>query len=233
MKKAQKDKAILLRIQGLSYNEIVERLSVSKGSLSSWLRDIEIDLCQKVRIKDKILNNRIKFLEYNIIRSKKAEGEKQSLYNKSKNEITNITKEELKLTGIGLYWAEGYKANLWKTVSFSNSDPKMIVLMMRWFREICDVKEEKFRVKLQIHDKAVVENAEKFWAEITRIPLTQFTKSTIKISKSSGLKRGNILPYGTVQIRVSDTKLLVKIKGWIDGLGALSSSPVQDVRFSI
>ncbi len=139
----------------------------------------------------------------------------------------------MKLIGVSLYWAEGYKANSWRTVCFANSDPYMISLMMRWFREICEVKEDKFRLKLQTHNNTAVRNIETFWSEITGIPLSQFTKPTIKISKSSKLKRGNTLPYGTIQIRVSETKLLTKIRGWIRGLGALSSSLVKDVRFSI
>lgn len=233
MKKIDKNRAIFLRKQGLSYNDILKKVAVSKSSLSYWLRNIKLDKAQQAELSDRILDTRGKFLEYNRLRSYRIRTEKDSLYNTSKEEIGNITEEELKLIGIALYWAEGYKANSWRTVSFTNSDPNMILLMMRWFREICQVKEEQFRLKIQIHDKTAVKRIEGFWSDITGIPLSQFTKPTIKISKSSKLKRRNRLPYGTIQIRVSDIKLFTKIRGWLRGLMALSSSPAQDVRFSI
>jgi len=220
LKRIQKDRAIFLRGQGLSYNEILKKLLVSKGSLSYWLRDIELEPIHLKQIKDKIQGNKDRFLEYNICRSNRIRKEKELLYNSSSEEIAIRNERELKLIGIALYWAEGYKANSWRTASFVNSDPRMIALMMRWFRDICRVNEEKFRLKLQIHDKKNIKKLQKFWSSVTEIPLSQFTKSTVKISKSSKLKRGNTLPYGTIQIRVSDIKLLTKIKGWIDGLGA-------------
>lgn len=226
MKKIERNKAIFLRNQGLSYNDILEKLPVSKGSLSCWLRDVKLSASHQEDIKARILNNRVKFLEYNRIRSDRIKAEKQVLYNGSRDEIRGISEQELKLIGVGLYWAEGYKANSWKTVSFTNSDPGMIALMMRWFREICKVKEERFRLKLQIHDEKAVKRVESFWSEVTQLPLSQFTKATVKISKSSKLIRGNILPYGTLQIRVSDIKLFTRIRGWIKGLEALSSSLV-------
>lgn len=224
MKKIEKHKAILLRKQDLSYRDILKELPVAKGSLSYWLRDIELNPCQRKKIDGKILNSRDRFLEYNRIRSETIKTEKQFLYNKSSSAVGIINERELKLVGIALYWAEGYTANSWRTVSFANSDPDMICLMMRWFREICKVKEERFRLKLQTHDKKDVNRLKEFWSAITGISLSQFTKSTIKISKSSKLKRGNTLPYGTVQIRVSDIRLFTKIRGWIKGLGAPSSS---------
>ncbi|TSC67048.1 MAG: Uncharacterized protein G01um101466_809, partial [Parcubacteria group bacterium Gr01-1014_66] len=37
-------------------------------------------------------------------------------------------------------------------VKFTNSDWNTIILMMRWFREVCKVPEEKFRIALHIHN---------------------------------------------------------------------------------
>lgn len=233
MKIIEKDRAVFLRKQGLSYNDILKKVPASKGSMSYWLKDIKLDTIQRADINNKVLNTRVRFLEYNRARSDRIKAEKQVLYNRSKEEIGAISEKELKLIGIGLYWAEGYKANSWRTVSFTNSDPGMIALMMRWFREICKVKEERFRLKLQLHDGKDVKRIEKFWSEVTQLPLSQFTKTTIKISRSSKMTRRNILLYGILQIRVSDIKLFTKIRGWIRGLEALSSSLAQDVRFSI
>ena len=46
----------------------------------------------------------------------------------------------------------------------------------------------------------------------------KFGKSYYGVSKSSqGKKPFNILPYGTIQIRVNNTELFHRIMGWIDG----------------
>ena len=130
-----------------------------------------------------------------------------------------LTKRELKLIGVALYWAEGYKTELARDVEIVNSDPLMIKLMMRWFREICNISEDKFKIRIQIHDASNVEESIKFWSINTGVRSGQFTKSYIKISPSSKRKIGNRHPYGVCHIRIADTDLLVKIKGWINGLG--------------
>ena len=91
--------------------------------------------------------------------------------------------------------------------------------MIRLGREICNVPEHKFRIRIQIHDPSNIEKGIKFWSLNTKVPLKQFTKAYLKVSSSSKRKIGNRHPYGVCHIRVADTDLLVKIKGWINGLG--------------
>lgn len=142
-------------------------------------------------------------------------------------DIYSISERELKLIGIALYWAEGYSKNsAWKTVSFTNSDPRMITLMMKWFRAICKVPDNKFRIRIQCYGIKRVKESERFWSRITNISLLQFTKPYTRVSPTSKKKIGNLSPYGICNIRISDISLLTKIKGWIKGLKALSSSLV-------
>lgn len=62
------------------------------------------------------------------------------------------TKErDLKIAGIMLYWTEGAKINperRWYTLDFSNSDPRMVKLFLKFLREICGINEQKLRVYL-------------------------------------------------------------------------------------
>ena len=96
--------------------------------------------------------------------------------------------------------------------------------MMKWFRETCNIPEDKFKIRIQIHDASNIKDGIQFWSRITGIPSNQFTKSYTKISSSSKGKSGNRHPYGVCHVRIANTELLVKIKGWIEGLKALSSS---------
>jgi len=112
-----------------------------------------------------------------------------------------------------LYWAEGNKT-LYPGVS--NSDPKLIKFMMDWFRRICSVPEEKFKVYLHLHSGQNELKSKRFWSEITGVPLPQFGKSYIK-REGSGHKK-NILYFGTAKICIYSKDLLYKILGWIEAI---------------
>lgn len=114
-----------------------------------------------------------------------------------------------------LYWAEGGKTQ--RMVRFSNGDPEMIKIMMAYFRNICDVDESKFRGYIHIHPHLDFRNAEKYWSNVTDIPLGQFFKTYRKQNRSS-LNKRNTLPNGVLDIYVLDTELFLKITGWARGI---------------
>ena len=226
MKALEKQQAVALRNQGLSYREIQEVVRVSRGSLGRWLRGIELGQAQQQRIHHKNLSIRRKFVEYNERKRVQTQAQKLATLQQCSQDIGNITIRELHLVGAALYWAEGSKGNLTSVVEFVNADPAMIALMMRWFRMCCQVPEQKFRARVQLHDTAQQLEAERFWSTLTGIPAEQFTRPMLKLSPSSQRKRGNSLPYGTIHIRIADVQLLTKIRGWMKGLTlAPSSSP--------
>ena len=116
------------------------------------MRTIELTESQKHRIHGKDLCARRKFVEFNAIRHKKTLAEKENIFTESSKEISGITPRELRLIGIALYWAEGYKTDRARGVEFANSDPAMIQLMIKWFQDICRVSEDKIKIRIQIHD---------------------------------------------------------------------------------
>ena len=118
--------------------------------------------------------------------------------------------------GAALYWAEGSKTKR-GVVQFSNSDPRLIQFMMRFFREICKVPKKKFRGHIGLHPHLSTKRAEKYWSGVSRIPLNQFYKTTKQQSKASKGKKDS-LPFGTFNIKICSTELFLKIKGWIEKL---------------
>ncbi len=219
MKIKEKNEAVELRKSGLTYREILNRLSVSKSSLSYWLRDIELTDGQKERIYNKDFNIRRKFIEFNELKHKQNILNKEDIFKTASGMIGDISQRELKLIGIALYWAEGYKTDRARGVEFTNSDPAMIQLMIRWFQEICGVPKNKIRIRMQSHNPENIKKCTGFWSIRTGIPVEQFTKPYIKISPTSQQKVGNLLEHGVCHIRISDSRLLTKIRGWINGLG--------------
>ena len=233
MRTLEKQQAVSLRSQGLSYREIQKVLSVSRGSLSRWLQDIELTGDQQARIHQKNVSIRRQFVESNGHRRIRRQSEKREVIERCAGNVGGLSVRELHLLGVALYWAEGCKGHLTSVVEFVNADPAMIALVMRWFRVCCLVPEQKFRARVQLHDAGRLKDVERFWSCLTGIPASQFTKPLLKLSPSSQRKRGNVLPYGTLHLRIADVHLLTKIHGWIKGLSAApSSSPAQDVSFS-
>jgi len=143
--------------------------------------------------------------------------EKKELSFKIKKRLTTNDKK-LKIAGIMLYWAEGYK-NLAKsarggTIDLANSDPQMIKVFLKFLREICGIKEDKLRVQLYCYANQNVDYLKRFWSKLTKISTAQFIKPYVredfKIEKIGKMK------YGLVHIRYSDKKLFLQIKKWTE-----------------
>ena len=215
MKLQEKKLAIILREQGLSMNEIREKIGVSKSSVSLWVRNIQLtdkqkkELSQKGLTKESIEKRRKTRLTRENVR-------RQIIIDSARKEIKAISEQHLKLIGIALYWAEGGKASR-NTVCLSNGDPKVIQLMMKFFKKICKVPKKKFRAHIHIHPHLSIKRAEEYWSKISGIPLTQFYKTYSKPNKSSQSKKDS-LPFGTFDIYIHNTELFLKISGWIEGV---------------
>ncbi len=212
MKLNERREAINLRKRGVGYNEILKTVNVSKSTLSLWLRDIVLPC----NARKKLLRGR-ELSRYTAAAQKKRirESNTKEITRSGRGEFKILVKNPLFLTGLCLYWAEGDKHKQEK-VKFTNSDEKMIVLMMIWFRKICGVPEQKFRIALHVHNLHRPENLEKYWSRTTGIPEKQFQKTYIK--QSSLQYRRNVLYNGTCAIVVNDKALFRRIRGWRLGL---------------
>ena len=213
MKLQQKNKAIELRKKGKSYKEILNHVNVSKGTLSLWLRDVKLSEKQKARLYGLREKNLYKLAKN---KQKQRIAQTRAIIRSAKSSIHRLTQKDLLLIGVALYWAEGDKSKKTEQVKFTNSDPQMIALIMRWCRDVCNVKDEKIRIALHIHDLHSEEKVKKFWSIVTGINLKQFHKTQIKAS--SIRHRRNKLYNGTCSVRINDRALFRKIRGWKLGM---------------
>ncbi|MDO8505961.1 MAG: hypothetical protein Q7S48_05330 [bacterium] len=223
-----RDKALRLRLEGKSYNEISVLLKVPKSTLSSWFGGLVLSSEARERI-----NRRV------------AEGTLRGLIKRNKNqthlaiqrmhtgrqagceEIGRISPEQLRLIGAALYWAEGYKrlkevggkTRTHHPVALSNADPILAKVFMRFLREVCHVPDKVIRIEARLYKHMNKEEIIKFWMSTLGLTKENFKNVYFGISKSSQGKRPyNRLPYGTIQIRVNDTVLFHRIMGWIEGV---------------
>lgn len=218
-KETNKNLARRLRQKGKSYSEILKLVNVSKSTISLWLRDMPLSEKQKTqlfgRTKSRYAGSKA--------RQRARVALTKTIIKNSKKEAGNLMENKLFLSGLMLYWAEGTKRGE-EMVVFSNSDPNMIKLMMKWFRKICLVKEEKFRIQVHIHSLLSRKEIKNYWSKITGVPPTQFHKL---IFKQTSLKhRKNVLYDGTCCIRICDKNLFRKIMGW--KIGVLTKLGLKD-----
>jgi len=211
----EKTRAIALRKLGMSISEIAAQLRVSKGGVSFWVRDILLTRKQKQLLTAKGFS--VSAIEKRrITRITKTKQKHLGTFEKAKNEVPTLTKQDLWLLGVSLYWGEGSKSSK-GNMSIANSDPAVIAIIMRFFREVMEVPEEKFHCHVHTFSHTNAKTSEIYWSGITNIPLRQFYKTYTKPSSASKGKKYS-LPHGTVAVYVSDTEKFWTIMGWIEGL---------------
>lgn len=200
-----RDQARELRIsRGLSIKEISEIVKVSKSSIGNWCRDIMLSDKQLRHLENK---QRREGIRGSIRHAEKLRVEriKLELFHKKigKEDIGYVSDRDLLIMGISLYWAEGYK-NGNNEVGFTNSDPRMIRLMLNWFRKIYNSGDEDFIFRLSINH--LHKNREKkvldFWTKYLNIPISQFTKTSFIKSVSKKVYKNHDNYFGVLRVKV-------------------------------
>lgn len=222
MKVKEKKLARKLRFEGWSLRAIASEVKCSKGTISRWISDIKLTNAQIEQLKSNQDIGRAKAAMHPNSSRQKWEKVRNSIKASSRSEIPkNCSNDLLKIVGAALYWAEGYNASK-NSVVFANTDPSMVRLMMLFLRKVCKISESKFRGKVFIHPHLDVKRAEKHWSDISGIPLSQFNKPLLAVSRASKGRR-DTQPLGTFSILIGDVYSCSKIKGWIEGLGDWAS----------
>lgn len=222
LKAKEKEKAIKLRKRGFSYSEILGKIPVAKSSLSLWLRNVGLTKRQRQRLTQKKLAAVLKGAQakrnYRLAVTEKIK-------NKARSEIAKLSNRELWLIGATLYWAEGAKQkehNVSQKVKFSNSDPKMIKIFLKWLQSICKIPKSEIYFRVSLHETAAdkLKEVQKYWSNVTGFPIKNFQKIYWKKHKIN-TKRKNVGKkyFGLLNIYVrKSTNLNRKILGWIEGI---------------
>ena len=209
-----------LRRKGISIRDIAKKLNVSKGSVSHWCADIELTKIQLQKLHEQMMRGSYSGRLKGTLIQKERKRKKIEYYKiKGKEDIDQLDKQELFLTGVALYWGEGSKKN--PGVRFYNSDPLVANFMMQWFRKILKIPDERFQMYIsvnEIHNKRLKE-INSYWAKITKIPIKQFRNPILLKARNKKIYENFSEHYGTLCIRISkSTDLFYQIKGWIDAL---------------
>lgn len=212
-----KNDALSLREKGYSYELIRQKTGVSKSTLSDWLKRLPYK--PNAEVLERMKRGQIK--SSGTLRRLRLERIKEAR-RIAKQELGQVSKRDLMLLGIGLYIGEGSKDDR-GSVSFANSDPKVVKLMVNWFTKVVGVEIRNFYIRVHTYPDNDIKETLEFWSKATSIPINQFGKTYIDRRKDKLIKNKNKLPYGTAHIRIRafgkkefGTNLLQKIVGWIE-----------------
>lgn len=207
-------KAVAFRYRGFSYNEILKQLPVAESTISRWCSKIPLTPKQKERLLRKKRNPPlICQLRKQAIQSKK---EARIWAKKQINKLLNSDKEKLLLiSGALLYWAEGIKQSGCKGIGFTNTDSRMISVVMQFFREIFNIPENKFKITVRMGEKGNIKKAENYWSKLTKVPKAQFNKPELLILKENS-KSLEKYPNGMCRININDVSISRKLNAFIE-----------------
>lgn len=219
-KSFERNEAHKLRRCGKSIKSIAKQLKVSPASVSVWCRDISLSAEQikhldehriKSGYKGRMMgaeSNRLK-KELNIARYQQS----------GFKDIEKISKRDLLIAGISLYAGEGSK--YCSIVSFCNSDPNIILFILRWFRESCGVSDDRFRFTIGINQshKYRINEVKKYWETILHTTGQSFTKVSYKKVASKKIYDNPEKHFGTITITIrKSSNLMYQILGWINAV---------------
>ena len=201
-----------LRRDGASYGEINKKLGVAKSTLSFWLKDILLKPSDRKRLYTKQIEVLLRGPKSQ--KDRRAREVEQIIKEAGEKIKLPLSIETLRLVGAALYWGEGSKG---KRAQVTNSDPYLILLMVRWIESIFKIPARSLKARLNIYPQQNELKIKKFWSDLTGIPLENFGKSYVK-PKNKGYKKNNLY-YGTMRIEVpKSANIRYQIFGWITGI---------------
>ena len=142
--------------------DIAATLGVSKSSVSVWVRDVPFTPSKRrygpQRRTHPAHTAKLRQIE--------------ELDELGIQRIGTLGEEAFLVAGIALYAGEGTKSD--GTVSFANTDPRMVAFFCAWLRRFFVIDESRLRVRVYLHEGLDLDAAERHWSDVTGVPRTQF-----------------------------------------------------------
>ena len=205
-----RQKAIHLRKKGKTYSEIRKELNISKSTLSEWLSKLPLTSEQIKDLEKSKKNNRVLGIEkIRLTKQKKREARIKATYENQKAYWGKLSKRELEIAGIFLYWGEGAK-KMNGPISLNNTDPQVLKFTLYWMTNGLEIPKEKIKVFLHLYNDMEIQKEIKYWSEELNMPFSQFSKPYIKKSTRANLTHKGF-GHGTCGLLVSNILLKEKI----------------------
>ena len=217
--RSERVEAISLRRDGATYSALQQRFGIAKSTLWRWLKAEGLVETEPQRLTE--LKRRAQQKGAAAVRAQYV-ARTRAIVEAARQEVDALSRRDLWLLGVALYWAEGTKQkphNVAQRVAFANSDPRMACLFMKWLRDVCLIPVRQLTFEIFIHESADCEAARRFWASTLQLPSERFILR-LKRHRLSPHRRNIGAAYvGLVRMTVARSAALNRrIAGWIEGI---------------
>ncbi len=164
-KYVERQRALELRAEAWTLQEIADELGVSKGSVSVWVRDVEF--IPKPRNRGHEGHKPHPLHVRKLAEIERCRVEADAL-------IGELSPRDLDMFCLALYAGEGAKTE--GALKFANTNPTLSRVFLAWLRGAFDIDETRLRVTLYLHRDLDLQQANEFWSAALAVPLAQFPK---------------------------------------------------------
>jgi hypothetical protein len=117
--------------------------------------------------------------------------------------------------GIKLRQDLRYKNTFIYAIEFTNSNPKIVSLFVKFMKKILKIELNKIKGQLFIYPDINKEKVMKIWSSRTGAPIEQFQKIIMLKPKSSKFKHN---PLGTFKVRYSEKEKFLGLQDIMDDI---------------
>lgn len=168
-----------LRAKGHTYTEINEKLgtNIPKASMSYICKGV-------VLTGDELENLNKRLLMQLAISRQKALAANRNLQlsiresiRKRNMEFNKLSDREAKIALSLLYLGEGAKYKSHRGLYLGSSDPKIIIIYLGLMKRCYGAEPKEFKARVSYRADQNLEDLEKFWSKLTKIPKSNFYKT--------------------------------------------------------
>lgn len=207
LEKYKKNIATDMRKRGFSYSDIQNKINVPKSTIAYWVKRVSLTSEQRQKLKER----RLQMAKFNAEkRISKTSKLIEQIKASSAGDIQKISKRELWLLGIILYWRSRSQNDFKNGVRFTSVNPYLIRLFLKWLEDAGQVGREEitFDIFTLKNKKDSLEKTINYWSKITGFSKRSFTH--IYETRSG---------QGFLRVRVTASSMLARqIAGWIKGI---------------
>ncbi len=211
-----KNIAISLRKQGKTYSEIISLLggNIPKSTLSFWLSAIPLKESGKKSIRQK------KAADLSAAQKAAAEIGRLNFVNKleqlkksKRSAVKLLANRDVGKLLLAALFLRTNSARSKNGLYFASADKNLIKLILHLLRFCYNIDEDKFRATVQCRKDADHGELEKFWSQLTKIPLSQMYKTQVD-PRPKGKITGNAKYLGVCRINYLSNELYWEIQSY-------------------
>lgn len=210
MKLEEQAAARKMRQEGESVCVIAKKIGVSKGSVSRWVRDIELTKEQTATLA--MRNPRLRGSNTNFLVAKELRTKYQEEGRTLARQLMDVDRDFV--IGCALYWAEGYKHRQ-SSAGMTNTDSDVL----RRFKDFllkfgCREDQMTINVMAHLNNGLSADDINDYWLQVLGLPKTAIRKFVLKskyFNPENCKKHRHI--YGGGALRINDVRVTQMIYG--------------------